>query len=284
MPNSIDEIKGTIKTTIAAYEKTLPEKIWKDPLFRIFSAEDPGLKILRETVSPTHLLPRDILSNAESIIVFFIPFQDSVVLSNVDGEMASKEWALAYIKTNDLIRVLNDDIAELLRGKGYAAGKIPATHNFDTERLISDWSHRHIAYIAGLGSFGINNMLITDQGCCGRFGSMVTSLPVSAVPDAGAASAAGGSPRERCLHKTTGTCRACQKRCPVRAYGEAADGHGSFDRHRCYAQCMKNAETGPADVCGKCLVGLPCSSRTPLVKEPRQDSCSTVRTGGQDAK
>ncbi|GHV81285.1 (Fe-S)-binding protein [Spirochaetia bacterium] len=252
------KINACIRAAIDTYEKTLPFKMWKEPILGIISAEDEGLKLLREVVSSTHLLPGDILPGAESIIVFFIPFQDSIVESNLHGETASREWALAYIKTNDLIRVINDDIAEMLRREGYAAGKLPATHNFDTERLVSDWSHRHVACIAGLGSFGFNNMLITDQGCCGRFGSMVTSLPVSAVPEA----AAARPPRERCIHKLTGGCGACRKRCPVNAYGD-----GGFDRRRCYAQCLKNGELhkdlGYADVCGKCLAGLPCSFRSP---------------------
>lgn len=36
---------------------------------------------------------------------------------------------------------------------------------------MSEWSHRHAAYIAGLGIFGINNMLITNKGCVGRIPS-----------------------------------------------------------------------------------------------------------------
>ena len=256
------KIKERIRAAIDTYEKTLPFTMWQEPILGIISAEDEGLKLLREAVSPAHLLPGDILPGAESVIVFFIPFQESIVLSNLHGETASREWALAYIKTNDLIGVINDDIAEMLQREGYAAGKLPATHNFDTERLVSDWSHRHIAYIAGLGSFGINNMLITERGCCGRFGSMVTSLPLSAAPELPMAAAAAKPQGERCLHKLTGDCGVCRKRCPVNAYGD-----GGFDRRRCYAQCLKNGELhrelGYADVCGKCLAGLPCSFRPP---------------------
>ena len=46
------------------------------------------------------------------------------------------------------------------------------------KNLISDWSHRHVAVIAGLGKFGLNNMLITDNGCCGRVGSFITDLKI----------------------------------------------------------------------------------------------------------
>jgi hypothetical protein len=40
-----------------------------------------------------------------------------------------------------------------------------------------------------------------------------------------------------------------------------------FNRHACYAQCLCNAERyqelGLADVCGKCLINLPCSYQSP---------------------
>jgi hypothetical protein len=39
---------------------------------------------------------------------------------------------------------------------GNKAGKIPAIHNFYTERLISNWSHRHIAYIASGNPTGVS--------------------------------------------------------------------------------------------------------------------------------
>jgi hypothetical protein len=40
---------------------------------------------------------------------------------------------------------------------------LPPTHNFDEKKLISDWSHKHIGFIAGLGKFGLHQMLITKK-------------------------------------------------------------------------------------------------------------------------
>ncbi len=41
-----------------------------------------------------------------------------------------------------------------------------------------------------------------------------------------------------------------------------------FDRFRCYDMCLKSGEQfedlGLADVCGKCVVGLPCSHCDPV--------------------
>ena len=250
------KIIETIKSAVIEYTVTNQlNDYWKEPLVEIISADNEKLKILREAVSPDHFTPYDILPDAKSIISFFIPFHDRIVQSNIGGKLASEEWVLAYIKTNDLIKTIGDAVEKLMAQNGYKAGKIPATHNFDAEKLISRWSHRHIAVIAGLGAFGINNMLITKNGCCGRLGSIVINFKFEAYKET-------VEIKEKCLNKRNGSCGVCQKKCVVNAYAD-----NKFDRYACYAQCLKNSEhfidIGYADVCGKCLVGLPCSTAEP---------------------
>ena len=185
------------------------------------------------------------------------PFADSIAASNSHGEACSREWAVAYIETNRLIFDLNTYLRNQLIQKGYESTIIPATHNFDEKTLLSDWSHRHIAFFAGLGSFGLNNMLITEKGCCGRVGSIVTNVAVEPT---------GGSGLENCLYKHGGLCKKCIERCEVQAL--TLDG---FDRQKCYqAKCLANAKVysnlGLVDVCGKCLVNVPCSYSNPARK------------------
>ena len=251
-----DQIEQTIISAITAYEaNNHPDKLWKEPIIEIIPAKNEKFKILKEAVSAGHLMPHDILPDAKSIICFFIPFQESIVKSNTEGTMASKEWVNAYIKTNDLIKTINDKIESLMMQNGYKTGKIPATHNFDVNKLISNWSHRHIAYIAGIGTFGANNMLITKNGCCGRCGSIITNYELNEYKQI-------SSIKEKCLKKANGTCGICQKKCIVDAYAD-----NTFDRHKCFKQCKKNDEyhntKGNATVCGKCLVDLPCSTKEP---------------------
>ena len=102
--------------------------------------------------------------------------------------------------------------------------------------------------------FGTNNMLITESGCCGRWGSFVTSLELE--PDV-------RPEEESCLYRDDASCLHCVDRCPSEAL--SAD---RFDRKACYARCLMNEERwlslGKADVCGKCLVGVPCTLRNPV--------------------
>ena len=250
-----NKIIDTIKSTIVDYEIKNKLNLWKEPIIEIISANDEKLRSLKETIFAEHYIPYDILPDAKSIICFFIPFQENIVKSNVDGIIASEEWVLAYIKTNDVIKIINDNIELLMTRKGYKAGKIPATHNFDVNKLISNWSHRHIAYIAGIGTFGINNMLITKNGCCGRIGSIILNFEFDSYVQT-------VNTKEKCLKKINGSCGICQRKCMLNCYD-----NDDFNRHKCYEQCMKNDEyhktNGNANVCGKCLVGLPCSTIEP---------------------
>ncbi len=229
---------------------------WEAPLVGFASAKDSLFASLKETISPTHALPRDLLTNAQTVITYFIPFAKGISLSNLPRKEASYEWAIAYIETNQLILDLTVHLHDRLQEGGYDACILPATHNFDTNKLISDWSHRHAAFIAGLGKFGLNNMLITEKGCCGRIGSIITTLQLPPTLR---------SSGENCLYYRYGVCKKCISRCVNGALTET-----SFDRQLCYASCLDNAklfnELGLADVCGKCLVDLPCSFTNPVRK------------------
>ncbi len=224
---------------------------WEEPLVAFAGADDPLFSDLKKIVGPTHALPRDFLAEAQSVITFFLPFNEKIVESNKNGRFSSKLWAEAYIETNKLIADLNRHLQELLIEKGYKAAYAPATHNFNQKTLLSDWSHRSAAFIAGLGTFGVNRMLITEKGCCGRIGSIVTDLKLK--PDQ-------RPENEYCLHKAGGSCGLCVEKCVNEALTPEA-----FDKHKCYEMLLLNAKKladlkNTADVCGKCLVGLPCST------------------------
>lgn len=230
---------------------------WKSPLVGFASATDSRFDELKTAVSPTHAMPSDFLDQAASVVAFFLPFVKTIPQSNRDGQFASEDWTIAYIETNRLIHDLSVHMKAFLETHGFATHIIPATHNFDKKRLLSDWSHRHVARIAGLGNFGLNNMLITERGCCGRFGSFVTTATLEPDPV---------HEEETCLYHYDKSCGRCVTRCV-----KGALQIDQFDRHRCYEMCLVNGDhfesLGTADVCGKCIVGIPCSYRNPVAKK-----------------
>ncbi|MDR1242786.1 MAG: epoxyqueuosine reductase [Deltaproteobacteria bacterium] len=249
------KIEKTIIDVINEYKPNNIFDFWKEAIVKTISANNKLFNTLKQYVSDEHFMPNDILMDAKSVIVYFIPFTEQIIMSNMKGISASREWALAYIKTNDLITKINNELENLMWSNNFSVGKLPATHNFDEKTLMSNWSHRHIAYIAGLGTFGLNNMLITESGCCGRLGSIVTNYDFGDYAEI-------DERKEKCLHKITGGCGLCQKKCINAAYENQM-----FNRKKCYEKCLENAEyykmIGHADACGKCLVGLPCSMQDP---------------------
>jgi epoxyqueuosine reductase QueG len=264
------EIIERIKSSVLEYDKNnKPNKIWKEPIVEFISAENETLPKLKQIVSSDHLMPQDVLPDAKSIISFFIPFQDIIVKTNIEGTMASTEWAIAYIKTNNLIRIIGENIGELMKHKGLTSTRISVMNPFDLKKLESTWSHRHIAYIAGIGRFGRNNMIITKNGVCGRFGSIVTNYELGEYK-------APSGIKEKCLNKLNGSCGVCLSSCIVNCYED-----NKFNKQKCYEQCFKNRDhhrkygqaeipvphDSGVDFCGKCFVNLPCSVSEPVAND-----------------
>ena len=251
-------IRGEIECFFTSYlRENNAEEIWLKPLIAFAAATDQLFAALKSAVSPTHTVPTDLLPVAATVVAFFIPFTRQLAASNIRGKPASRQWARAYIRTNRLIHDICAHLQTFLVNRGHPTFAVPATHNFDPNKLISDWSHRHAAFIAGLGRFGVNNMLITEAGCCGRLGSFITTAVTTPDPR---------SNREACLFHLDGSCLKCVRRCVNSSLRADA-----FDRFRCYEMCKENAarfadDIGYTDVCGKCIVGLPCSHRNPATQ------------------
>jgi len=230
------------------------ETRYREPLVGFAAAADERFHMLREVVEPTHLLPVDLLPAAGSVISFFVPFGEAIVKANRKrGSEVAREWAVAYVETNRLIDRIAGRLISELAARGVDAAAEPATHNWDPETLASRWSHKSVAAIAGLGSFGLHHMLITDSGCAGRFGGVVTTAELEPT------SRPGSPAVERCRYLHDGNCEVCVKRCPAGALTRAG-----LDKHRCYERLLLVAagfpDRGMTDVCGKCATG-PCALR-----------------------
>jgi epoxyqueuosine reductase len=212
-------------------------------------ADDPDfLRIRTETLARDHMLPHDLLPGARSVLAFFLPFEESVVQANRHHDYTAREWALAYVETNSLLARICEVLKEELAARGVRAANEPPTHNFDPVKLVSRWSHKSVAAIAGLGSFGLHHMLITPAGCAGRFGTVVMDAGLEATPRV---------EEEYCLYRYDGSCLVCVEDCPVGALTEEG-----LDRRTCHERLREvnrfYADLEPSDCCGKCALG-PCA-------------------------
>lgn len=223
---------------------------YRSPLVGFASSSDPLFYKLRETANPDHVLPGEMLPGAQSVIAFFLPFDNELIRNNRRDPFVSREWAEAYVETNQLIKDICKEISVQMADMGFKAAYEMPTHNFDSERLLSSWSHKHVAYVCGLGSFGRNTMLITEKGCAGRIGSLVTDRYLEPDVKAG-----------NLYHPFCEECDYCIRACPISALGDEG-----LNKKACYQRLLEVNEFFDdlplCDACGKCANG-PCAFRTP---------------------
>jgi epoxyqueuosine reductase QueG len=230
------------------------ETQYREPIIGFSGVDPEEFDRLKQTV-PEHLMPEELLPGARGLVSYFLPFSVDVVRANARAAYVAREWAVAYVETNSLLAAIGERLVAVLARQGVRAVAEAPTHVFDKGRLRARWSHKSIAYMTGIGSFGLNQLLITDAGCAGRFGSIVVdhALDIRSAPR-----------QERCLYFHSGTCGRCVQRCPVGALGL----DGSFDRIVCYQHLQEAdayfADLLVTDVCGQCSVSLPCSLENPV--------------------
>ena len=261
----MNEMKEAIRNEIIEFVKKYEEKPgintkWGIPLVGFGDARHPFILSLKEVISSSHQLPSEVLPDASIVIAYYVPFTRELAKVNAEyGRMAAPLWAESYEETNAMFGILNQHLIGFLEGLGFKGAVSKEASTFNQEKLISNWSQRHFGYAAGLGTFGINNMLITKSGCCGRYSTVVPDQPME---------------EELCLYKKNGSCGICVRNCPTGALTIS-----DFNRYTCYELCQENAaiytnfgssyreEAGDAansvgsDVCGKCVTGSPCAFR-----------------------
>ena len=233
------------------------------PLVGFVAASDPRIGQLKQVAHQQHMVPEDLLPNAKAVVAYYLPFTKGLAAENRIGQPTTREWAIAYAEANQLLDQVGKRALAALGNLGIKGAEVKPTHNFCEKTLVANWSHRHWAYLAGLGQFGLNHMLITSKGCAGRCGSFVIDTPIPGLELVSGQGGQDGQGEEDkslhpCIYYRNGGCLVCVKNCPSGAL--TVEG---LDRHRCYAYMLDHcrerfADIGVTDVCGKCI-NTPCA-------------------------
>jgi epoxyqueuosine reductase QueG len=193
---------------------------------------------------PEEFRPGSIVPETKTVIVIGYPVSLPIV------ETAPSIWYHELYRTvNALLDASAYQIALFLSEKGYPSVWIPrdgyGSIGVLRENPVAFFSHRHAAYCAGLGNFGVNNMLLTPAyGPRVRFASLFTAADIPADPLPGS---------QLCIK-----CMRCVKSCPVRALGGDDYPAGLTDKNACSARSEALAERfiSPCGICIKvCPVG-----------------------------
>ena len=121
------------------------------------------------------------------------------------------------------------------------------------------WSERHVAFIAGVGTFGLHRSLITEKGSSGRIGSVVTTLDLTPT-----IRPYGTDIHGYCPFYLDGSCVACIGRCAGKAVSK--DDNNQPARCSKYVRDFVEPKYDPVAYhgdCSKCLTAVPCEKTIP---------------------
>jgi len=226
------------------------ETRYREPLVGYASADDQIFDEMKEIIGPHHLHPKEVFPGAKTVVSFFLPFEKELVKLNWRSPDPIKEWILAKSETDRLIGEINEKLKAALAEEGIEAVVPGIVFDYKSKGFDVAWSHKSAAYAAGLGTFGVHQMLITKAGCAGRFGTLLISAEIPPTP----------RPNEEfCRYKKGEKCLVCVDRCPAGALSVRG-----LDKEKCYRQLLENARAFPElnqFACGKCATG-PCAFKS----------------------
>jgi epoxyqueuosine reductase len=252
------------------------QSYFDEPLIGFAAADDPLFSQYKSVIGDFHLTPAELASQTENgkdwqprtVICWALPISESTrQICRSETLYPSRTWS----QTRSFGEAFNASLRRHLVGYLNAAGYhafAPQLHaqwrEYEETPVgpASSWSERHAAYAAGLGTFSLNDALITPRGIAHRLGSVITDLqlPPSPRPYSGHTS--------NCLFLQEGTCGACIARCPVGAI--SSKGHDKrICREYVYGTVPKavgELYAVPYTGCGLCQTKVPCESRIPASK------------------
>lgn len=133
---------------------------------------------LHEMTPKGYNRPKDLMAECNSSIVLALRWSDPLI----DGlpEIRSMYSRMMIMMNNQLDQALLR-IARFLTKKGFLALPIHASDPYDLSALKGVLSHKHAAVQAGLGEFGLSNLLLTPQyGPRQRFAQLLTDAKLIA--------------------------------------------------------------------------------------------------------
>ena len=255
------------------------EKIFDMPLVGFSSGADPLYEEYKSHIGSFYFTPLELFAKsfpdkettAEGLTVvsWIIPSTKATRKEHgAQKRYPSERWA----RTRDLGEKFNiairEHVVEQLKAAGIAAvAPLLAPHwaryNEGPYAPCSNWSERHAAYTAGLGTFGLCDGLITPVGKAVRIGSVIAAveIPPNTRPY--------DDHHAYCLHFTENICRKCIPRCPIKALSE--EGHNK-------APCMQYVEHTmnkyirkeyglETYACGLCQSDVPCTDKIPTAED-----------------
>jgi hypothetical protein len=258
---TLDEVVSYLNNLVTTdFRNALPEgdnqPIWDLPLVGVASADDPLFARFQdpEVVGAQHRLPQEWLPGAQSIVSVFLPFSEHIFRSyKKESRYSAIEFSSGKWNGSKFLNVVRRGLSRYFEARGGLANAPNIDPRYDSDGWLPFWSERHVAFAAGVGTFGLQQALITERGAYGRVCSVITTLKLK--PTVRPYTEAYGY----CLYAFDGSCTACVGRCPTGAVNASG---------KIVALCSKHGnsehfkEWGYGS-CGHCSTFIPCSRQVP---------------------
>lgn len=268
-------IKDFMASPVNTMEKWGNEPAWADPLVGFSSGADPLYQFYKEDIGSFYVSPLEFISYAYpdgrftaeglTVVSWVLPQTEATKRDHRrETHFPSERWVRSRIMGEKVNVKLREHLVGKLCEEGVEAVApmlSPLWNRATSEKYAnaSTWSERHAAYVAGLGTFGLSDGLITPVGKAMRAGSVVADIRVepSLRPYT--------DHHAYCLFYSEGTCGECMARCPIGAITES--GH---DKRVCSKYLDMTKEYVSLHYgfngygCGFCQTGVPCESGIPL--------------------
>ena len=250
--------------------------MWERPLMGVAAGDDAYFDFLKEHIGAFHWSPAEAFSlkygeapKADRLRVLSVIFpqtEETKALQARENRFPCAEWAVSRGEWNALVLEFGKRTEAALEKKGIRAVCIDTRPelSFETSDKLgraASWSHRHSAFAAGMGTFGLSDGFITEKGMAVRMTTLVLEAELDVTPRD------GRGHYDWCLYFKSGICGACIRRCPKRAISEK--GHdkevcAAYLRD-CFEHCSENLDTsGYMEVgCGLCQSKIPCMDKRP---------------------
>lgn len=253
----VSYLNGLIKSD---FRNALPEgdnhPIWDLPVVGVAAANDPVFERFQdpEVVGAQHRLPQEWLPGAQSVVSVFLPFSEHIFRSyKKESRYSAIEFSSGKWNGSKFLNVVRRGLSRFLEQHGGQANAPNIDPRYDSDGWQPFWSERHVAFAAGVGTFGLQQALITERGAYGRVCSVITTLKLT--PTIRRYTEAYGY----CLYAFDGSCSACVGRCPTGAVNVAGKEVVLCSKHG-NSEHFKDWNYGS---CGHCSTFIPCSRGIP---------------------
>jgi epoxyqueuosine reductase QueG len=225
-------------------------RLFEQPLLGVASAADRMFDGLKEECAcgGHHLSPKEWLGSGRSVISYFLPFSKRVRESNRSIGLPAREWLYGRIEGERFNVAVREFVVRMFADSGHEALSPALDGRYKVIDRRSNWSERHVAHIAGLGTFSLSCSLITRLGSAGRLGSVVVSADLAPTQRP-----------YRSRDEYCSKCGSCISRCPPLAITERGKDHLVCSD---YLERVK-LRYSPRYGCGKCQAGVPCEFQIP---------------------